>query len=330
MKKLALAAFAALCLGTASMSSAKELRLGMSAPEATPWGAAAKAMAAKVAELSGGELTISLYFNNELGDGQTMARQIARGRLDMGVLSNVEASLVLPEYGLLNAPYLFTSEKQADCVIDNHVGATFDAAFRKAGAVYLAPIEVGDMMIMAKSPFRLPSDIAREKIRTSPAPTDTYYVQATGAEAVPLSVPETMPALKTGAVVAITTPIIMGVAGGYWAEAPDFIMTDHSHQIGALLLSRTTWDRLDESQRNALTEGAKAMSGLRQGVRAAEKALLAKATAGGAHVIELTPEEKAAWMAVAPAAQAKIVASIGGDAGEVWAKLQAASAACAN
>lgn len=329
MKKLASAAVAALCLAAAPMASAKELRLGMTAPEQTPWGAAAKAMATKVAELSGGDLTISVYFNNELGDGQTMARQIARGRLDMGALSNVEASLVLPEFGLLNAPYLFTSKEQADCVVDNHLGATFDEAFRNAGAIYLAPIEVGDMVIMAKTPFRVPAQIADQKIRTSPAPTDTYFMEATGAAAVPLSVPETMPALKTGAVVGITTPIIMGVAGGYWAEAPDFIMTDHSHQIGALLLSKRTWDGLDEGQRDALLEGAKAMSGLRQGVRAAETALLAKATAGGAQVIDLTAEEKAAWMAAAPAAQDRIVESIGGEAGAIWSNLKAASAACA-
>lgn len=329
MNKFALAAVAALAFGSASMAHATELRLGMSAPEPTPWGAAAKQMAAKVADLSGGELTINVYFGNELGDGQTMARQIARGRLDMGLLSNVEASLVLPEYGLLNSPYLFTSLAQADCVMDQHIGDTFNASFEQAGAIFLAPIEVGGMQILSKDPIRVPADIANHKIRTSPAPTDTYFVEATGAAAVPLSVPDTMPALKTGAVVGITTPIIMAVAGGYASEAPEITLTDHSHQIGAMLLSSKTWGRLNDNQRNALVEGAKEMAALRQSVRAAETALLKKATAAGAHVHELSAEEKAQWQTLSASAQEKILASIGGNAGEIWTKLEAASAACA-
>lgn len=329
MKTMILGAVAALSVMAPPMAMAKELRLGMTAPEQTPWGAAAKAMAAKVDEVSGGDLTISVFFNNELGDGQTMARQIARGRLDMGVLSNVEASLVLPEFGLLNAPYLFTGQDQADCVVDRYVSDTFDEAFKAAGAVYLAPIEVGGMVIMAKTPYRTPAAIANHKIRTSPAPTDTFFIEATGAAAVPLSVPETMPALKTGGVVGLTTPIIMGVAGGYAAEAPVFTLTNHTYQIGALLMSKKAWDKLDEAQRNALLEGAKAMSGLRAGVRAAEQALLAKAQAAGAQVTPLSAEDRAAWMALAPEAQDRIVSGIGGNAEEIWHDLKSASAQCA-
>lgn len=329
MKKTVWATCAALALGAATASHALELRLGMSAPEPTPWAAAAKAMAAKAAELSGGELTINPYFGNELGDGQTMARQLGRGRLDMAVLSNVEASLLLPEFGLLNAPYLFSSLEQADCVMDAHLGNNFNAGFEQAGAVYLAPIEVGSMEIFAKQAFLNPADIANQKIRTSPAPTDTYYVEATGAAAVPLGIPDTMPALKTGAVVGITTPVIMGVAGGYVAEAPEIILTDHSHQIGALLISKKTWDRMNDTQKNALTEGAKVMSDLRVKVRAVEQALLKKAEAGGAHIHTLSPEAKAEWKAAAVSAQAKILNSIGGNSEQVWAKLQDASAECA-
>ncbi len=329
MKRIIWAACAAMTVAAGTASHGLELRLGMSAPEPTPWAAAAKAMAARTAELSGGELTISPYFSNELGDGQTMARQLARGRLDMAALSNVEASLLLPEFGLLNAPFLFADRAQADCVMDRHLGNTFDDGFRRAGAVYLAPIEIGSMEIFAKRPFLSPADMVNQKIRTSPAPADTYYVEATGAAAVPLGVPDTMPALKTGAVVGITSPVIMGVAGGYVAEAPEIVLTDHSHQIGALLISNKAWKRLSDDQKAALSEGAKAMGDLRQQVRAVERALLEKATAEGARIHRLSPAQRAQWQAAAVAAQTKILSNIGGDAVQVWARLQDASATCA-
>lgn len=329
MKRSTLAACVAAAMSAAISANATELRMGMTAPEATPWGAASKKMAETVAELSSGELTIDIFYNNELGDGQNTARQIARGRIDMGLLSNVEASLVLPEYGLLNSPYLFSNLAQVDCVMDEHLAGTFNEAFEQVGAVYLAPVEVGGMQILSKTPVRVPADVANVKLRTSPAPTDTYFVEATGAAAVPLSVPDTMPALKTGSVSGLTTPIIMAVAGGYSIEAPEITLTQHSHQIGAILLSKRTWDKLDDNQRNALVEGAKVMSELRESVRAAEGALLEKAKAAGANVYELSDAEKAEWKNLSVAAQDKILDNIGGNSAETWTELQAASAACA-
>lgn len=329
MRKLGYAALAGALLCATSLASAAELRLGMAAPAQTPWGAVTDKFAAKVSELTGGDLTISIYHNSELGDEQTMARQLARGRLDMAVLSNVASSLLVPEYGLLLSPYAFDSKEQADCVVDNHLNNTFGEPFKAAGAVFLSTIEVGQMVIMSKKAFHAPSDMAGEKIRTSPTPTDTLYIQATGAAPVPLGTVDSMPALKTGAVVAVTTPIVMGVAGGYAAEAPQITLTEHGHQIGAMLISKKTWDSLDDKQRDALTEAANLMAMLRPAIRGAEKALLDKATAAGATVYTPNETELAAWKSFAAPAGEKIVSDLGGNAASVWADLEAAKAACA-
>lgn len=79
MKRPILLALTAAQIAFAGGAAAEELRLGMAPAAQTPWGATAEAFAAKVEELTGGDLTVSVYFNNELGDEQTMARQLARG-----------------------------------------------------------------------------------------------------------------------------------------------------------------------------------------------------------------------------------------------------------
>ena len=70
-----------------SAADARELRSAGAAPEKTPWGQSVNAFAAKVAELSGGSLTIKHFHASQLGDEQTTVRQVARGRLDMGGFS---------------------------------------------------------------------------------------------------------------------------------------------------------------------------------------------------------------------------------------------------
>lgn len=171
MKKLMICAFALIAaLGAAQ---AKELRSAGAPPAPSPWGKVTDAFAAKVAELSGGKLTIKHVHSSQLGDEQTTVRQVARGRLDMGVFSNTATSLLVPEFALLASPFAFASLEQADCVADNHLLATFGSSFEKAGVTPIGWLEVGQQIIFAKDPILSPADLAGVKIRTAPTKTDT-------------------------------------------------------------------------------------------------------------------------------------------------------------
>ena len=59
-------------------------------------------------------------------------------------------------------------------------------------------------------------------------------------------------------------------------------------------------------------------------------ALIGKIKGAGLTVHDPDADELAAWKAVAPAAQARIVSEMGGNAAEVWDRVQAAKAACTN
>lgn len=329
MKLSLIAAAAALTIAAGqTASAAEELRMGMAVPEQTPWGAATRAFAEDVAARTKGELVVNIYYNNELGDEQTMARQLARGRLDMAELSNVASSLLVAEYGLLQAPYVFDSPEQADCVADADLAAIFGDLFDAAGAVYLAPVEIGNMTIMSKSPILTPADLENVKIRTSPTQSDTYFIRAAGGAAVPLGTVDSMPALKTGQVSAVTTPIVVGVAGGYAAAAPQITRTNHGQQIGALLISGKRWDSLSEPHRQALREAARLMADLRPMLRQTEEAMLDKVRASGGTIHELSPEARAAWQSHAPAVRDRLIAEFGGEAAQKWAAIEAAKSVC--
>lgn len=246
----------------------------------------------------------------------------------MALLSNVAASLLVPEYGLLLAPYAFDTLAQTDCVVDEHMGGIFGESFEAAGAVYLGSVEVGRMVIMSKTPVHAPADLESLKIRTSPTQTDTFYIDAAGAAAVPLGTVDSMPALKTGSVVAVTTPIVMGVAGGYAQEAPEITRTHHGHQIGAMLISSRSWDGLSDAHKTALSEAADLLAGLRPAIRDAEEALLRKAAAAGATIHTPTETEMDAWKSVGAAAIDKILDETGGAAPEVWTAIDAAKKSC--
>lgn len=315
-----------------SVVDARELRSAGAAPQKTPWGMAAEAFVAKLAELSGGQLTVKHFHNSQLGDEQTTIRQVVRGRLDMGFFSNTATSLVVPEFGLLASPYAFEDAGQAACVADKYLLATYNDAMDTAGVVPVAFMEVGQQIIMSKKPIKTPADLNGIKIRTAPSKTDTLFMQDAGANTVPLGTTDTMPALKTGNIDAITSPIVYGIAVGYHKEAPHVTVTNHVHQIGAVLVSAKTWNTLSEQEQDWIREAAQQVNNLRQSVRAAEVALLKEIVAEKNDDVEVyypSEAELALWRDVAVKVQPQIVAELGGGAAATWAAIEQARQNCA-
>jgi TRAP-type C4-dicarboxylate transport system substrate-binding protein len=332
MKIRSIAAAALLAAGVTmvgtTISEAKELRLSMAPPPKSPWGAVAQKFVDKVAELSGGELTIKAYMGSKLGGEQDVVKQIARGRVDMGVMSNSAVSLLVPEFGLLASPYAFDTAEQFDCVADNHLLDTFGQEFSDAGIKTLSWMEVGYQVIFGKDEIRVPGDLAGVKIRTAPSVTDTKFIQTAGGTAVPLSPKDTIPSLKTGQVSAATQLSVFGIVVGYPKVAPKITLTRHQHQVGGVIISKGTWDDMTDQEQAWINEAAPIFLELRAKLRGAEGALLKKAAGEGATVINLSDEEMAEWKALVPAAQKAILDEMGDAAIGKWDAIQQAKAAC--
>ncbi|MGB1010452.1 MAG: TRAP transporter substrate-binding protein [Thiolinea sp.] len=320
---------AGLLAANVSVASAKELRLSAAPPPASPWGKIILKFTDKVAEVSGGKLTVKPFLGSKLGSEQDVVKQIARGRIDMGVMSNTAVSLLVPEFSLLASPYAFSSPEEFDCVADEHLLDTFGEDFAAAGIRTLSWMEVGYQVIFSTDPeLKTPAALSGQKIRSAPSPTDSRFIAATGATSVPMSPKDTVPALKTGQVKAATMVSVFGMATGYPKVAPNIILTRHQHQVGGVIISSKTWDSLSEEEQGWLNEAAPDFLALRKVIRGAEGALLKKMAKEGATVVELTEDELAQWKALVPDAQKTILEDMGGKAVEKWDAIQAARKAC--
>lgn len=324
----ALALAAGLALSAPALQ-ARELRLGSAAPAATPWGKSYEAFAELVAKKSGGSLTIKVFPGGQLGDEQSMIRQTARGRIDITGASNTGAALMVPEFALLAAPYLWDSPAQGDCVDDKHLRKVFAPMFVDKGLVPLAFVEVGHQILFSTFPVSVPADLAGKKVRTAPVKTDTIYIDATGATSVPLGVADAMPALKTGGVSATTWPTVYGLAVGYHKVAPYVVVTSHAHQRGAFLISQKVWASLSAAEKGWVQDAAtEAHANLRTGIRQAEAGLLKKAATEGATVTTPTGPTARAWQILAGQVSEQVVKESGDKAKAIWAQIQAAKKAC--
>ncbi len=326
---LVLAAGVALSAFSAGSVEARELRFGTGAPENTPWGKVMAAFQAKVAEKSGGELTLKMFYGAALGDEQEMTRMLVKGRLDVGSISATAIALVVPEFNLLSQPYAFETSKQRYCVEDNHVQKIFGSRMDEAGLVGLSWAEVGNEIVYSKTPVAKPEDLKGIKTRTPATKAAVRYMEAVGASVAPSGISDIVPNLKTGAIDAVVTPVVLGIAFGVPKLAPNLTLTRHVGSAGAVVTSNRTWGSLSEDEQTWLRESAQeTFPSLRAGIAKAEVGLLAKVKEAGVSVHELTDEELAEWKAIAEEQREAAVAEIGGDAVPLWAELMDAKKNC--
>lgn len=318
----------ALSLAT-GIAQARELKMADGAPAPSPWGKTLQAFADKVGELSGGKLTVKVFAGGQLGDESVTTRQAMRGRLDLVGTSNTGASLVVPEFALLAAPYVWDSEAQGDCVTDKHLNQIYSPMFEAKGLKPLAWTEIGNQILFSTFPVAAPADLAGKKVRTAPVKTDTIYMDHTGATAVPLGLADSMPALKTGGVSAVSFPTVYGIAVGYHKVASNVVVTKHSHQTGAYLVSKETWNSLSQEEQGWIEQARDAVIGtLRGKIRGAEMGLLKKAAADGATVTQLNPTTMKAWSILGGEVTDQVLKETGGQAASVWKALNQAKQAC--
>ncbi|MCE8522659.1 TRAP transporter substrate-binding protein [Ruegeria pomeroyi] len=331
MKKSMLKGLALACgLAAISAPAVAEtvLKLGSVAPSGSPWGKWATGVAAKIEEVSGGELKIELLLDAQAGDEQTVLRQTAKGRLDIAFVSNVPLTLLSQEMAIPSAAYLFDSPEQGTCVTYEHLSDTLGGIMEGAGVVPLTWMEVGHYVLFSKEPVSSPADLAGKKMRIAPSIADAALAKAWGVQGVPMGTSDAIPALQTGTVDAAWFPTLFGIGIGTHKVAPHVTVTNHARLIGTVAVSGRTWAKLSDQEKQWLGVFTAAGPQLTQGILGAEPALLGQLEGAGVPVKHLSAEEGAVWKAAADGVLAAIIEETGGDAQAVADRIAQAKAAC--
>ncbi|MCG6559161.1 TRAP transporter substrate-binding protein DctP [Ruegeria sp. 1NDH52C] len=331
MKKSMLKGLALACgLAAISAPAVAEtvLKLGSVAPSGSPWGKWATGVAAKIEEVSGGELKIELLLDAQAGDEQTVLRQTSKGRLDIAFVSNVPLTLLSQEMAIPSAAYLFDSPEQGTCVTYEHLSDTLGGIMEGAGVVPLTWMEVGHYVLFSKEPVSSPADLAGKKMRIAPSIADAALAKAWGVQGVPMGTSDAIPALQTGTVDAAWFPTLFGIGIGTHKVAPHVTVTNHARLIGTVAVSGRTWAKLSDQEKQWLGVFTAAGPQLTQGILGAEPALLGQLEGAGVPVKHLSAEEGAVWKAAADGVLAAIIEEAGGDAQAVADRIAQAKAAC--
>jgi tripartite ATP-independent transporter DctP family solute receptor len=293
MPKLVALAVAALLSGAALAEVTAKFAVTL--PEKSHQGQGVAKFVELVNAKSKGQIKIKPFYNGALGNDVQVTSALQGGTIEFTVPQTTTLTGMVKEYEILDFPFLFSSEQEAEKVLDGATGQKLLDKLPAKGLVGLAYWENGFFNATnSKHPIAKVEDFQGLKFRAVQAKISQETIKALGANPVPLAVPELYTALETRTVDGQGTPTAV-IAALKLNEVQKYLsLTKHAYGAFIPLVSKKFWDKLSEADRKILQEAAvEARSYQRKVAREQAASAQTQMAAKGMQVNDVTPAERA-------------------------------------
>ena len=288
MRAFAMAMALALVL-TGSAMAETVLQLGTTVNEQDSFQVAAEKFAELVEERTGGEYKIEIYPNGTLGGESDMLDSMSMGMLDMGIITAGPFVNFSEMMGVLDMPFLFSSNEEAYQILDGEIGQELLATLEDAGLKGLAYAERGFRNVTnSVRPVNSAADVAGLKLRVMENEVYTATFTALDVNAVPMAWAEALTAMQQGTIEGQENPINVIYSYKLWEYGQKYVTLDrHSYSTAIITMSLDVFNSLDaETQQIFLDAAQEAAEYERAWTAEQEAAQLEEIKSHGVEVIE--------------------------------------------
>ena len=250
---------------------------------------AAQAFKDKVEELSGGDITVTLFPNSQLGSEREMAEGVKMGSIEMTIVTSDGAlPSFVPETQVLSIPYLFESKEEAYYVLDNFLQGELEPKFEAQGMKHLAFCELGFRHFTNnKTEITKAEDMKGLSIRVQEAPIWFALAECLGFIATPIAFNELYTALQQGTVDGQENPI-PSISSSAFDEVQKYMVLDgHTYAAESMIINLNFYNKLTDEEKAWVDEAARYASDTQRAtVNANEEEQLASIKEHGVTVCE--------------------------------------------
>lgn len=228
----------------------------------------AHAFADKIAEISGGHITVDLYINGTLGSEAESMQGIQMGTLDI-FRGNASS---LPDYGAevigaTGLPYVFTDMAQFEDVAESDLGQELLDSVEAADCGYVALgwlVEGPRSTFLTSSTYKRlgePSEFTLDmikgmKVRVPETDLMLNTMDALGASATAIAYSELYTSLQSGVVDAAENGVTSYMSMSFNEVAPYFVPDAHTFGCGVILMNTDKWNSFNETEQGWIKEAA--------------------------------------------------------------------------
>ncbi|MBI9077703.1 MAG: TRAP transporter substrate-binding protein [Desulfatibacillum sp.] len=248
---LAICLILGLCL---SVQAAQTLKLGV----VTKPGSAQNVVADKFKELleagSNGEWQVTVYDSGVLGNETEMLQQIQMGTLQIGVITGGPFDTFTPIVRVINYPFLFKDNAQADAILDGPLGQEILDGLEPLGFKGLCYSENGFRNLTnSKRAVNTPEDLKGLKIRVMNSALHKTIWEALGANPTPMPWP-IYTELQQGVIDGQENPLWVMEVYKFYEIQKYMTMTRHVYSPHIDVASLAWWNSLGEADKNLIAQ----------------------------------------------------------------------------
>jgi TRAP-type transport system periplasmic protein len=316
--RIALATGVALVALTASASAQfteRTIRVSNGINQDHPVGNGLAKMNQCVGERSGGKMKLQGFWGGALGGDLQATQALRSGTQEMVITSTSPLVGILPPLGVFDLPFLFSSNEEADRVLDGPFGKAMSDKLPSVGLVNLAYWENGFRNLTnSRRPVEKVEDFSGVKVRVMQNNIFLDTFKTMGANAVPMAFGEVFTALETKAIDGQENPIAT-IENTKMHEVQKYLtLTRHAYTPFLVLYSKQLWDKLSADEQKALSECAVVgRDEERRVLREQEKTSLENLGKLGMKVSEISPADIAKMREATASVYERHRAAIGED-----------------
>jgi TRAP-type transport system periplasmic protein len=208
---------------------------------------------------SNGRIRVNLFPAATLGDSREMQLQTQSGAIFGLVDATTKMVNFVPEFGLLDIPFLVTNEQSAYRLLDSpEFDSIFNSKAEKAGFRWLHSVDVSFRHIYTtKKATKAMADLKGQKIRVIPSPSYINLFRAFGSSPTPMNFGELYTALEQGVVDGAENDLITYYTSKHYEPAKKLAMTSHMMLVQGLNVSEKLWKSYPEEIRKIILIAAR-------------------------------------------------------------------------
>ena len=252
---------AALLLAQLAAAEPRELRLSVETPPSHARNRASERWADAIERLSDGALTVRVFPSGQLYGSAGAIKALASGALDLSVQANSTLSSFEPNLSIVALPMFFgASREQVRDILDGPLGQELYARLESKGILVPGPhfeYAPNNTAYTTRKPVRSYEDLRGLKLATPPSPLFVAMLRSMGAFPIATPRSETVIQLSQGQVDGLGSMTDLTISGGkLWDAGIRYGFRDIAGWGFYMpLVSRATWSRLTDSERDAVRLG---------------------------------------------------------------------------
>jgi tripartite ATP-independent transporter DctP family solute receptor len=208
-----------------------------------------------LAAKSGGKLKVREFAASQLGNEMQQQSALRGGTQEMLSASTTSLASVVKEFGLLDFPFLFSTNAQADALVAGPFGQAMIDTLPEKDLIGLGYWGLGfrNATNSSRSIAKL-EDFAGLKLRVIPNPVFLETFKMLKANPVPMNFGELYTALENKTVDGQENPYTVILSNKFYEVQKFVSATNHAYTQNILLVSKKFWDRLSPDEQKMMRD----------------------------------------------------------------------------